>query len=815
MDEFHRLTTEDLDMNLSGKDIQEKYDDLERKINVVMGKCFKKVKSKQPTQIPTQYMTKYKQITSFARRGKCQRKVAKIYIQELIKMNVEAVAEREKEKVKYILTKLTIDDKFSPNNFWELCKKSRRNGDSGTSVENSDGSELFGIDLVSNAYLEEFVHRLRKREIVPELKNYEQRTEQICQLYLEEARNNKEPMYTQEEYDKVCKGLKKGKSCGRDLFPPDIFIRGGEQLHTSILSMLNLIKSSDVTIHQWTLVLIATIYKNKGSRKQLVNHRGIFLKQILAKMFEKLNMNRIQDNLKLIDKFQAGNQSNRSPADQTFLLRAAVDHCKYTKKCLYIVLYDYKQCFDSLWLSDCLLSLWKLGVNSETLNNLRNLNETCNMVVKSPVGITKEAKVTSIVQQGSVSGGVLCSASTAEVTQENLGRGCQIGTTSVKALTFVDDIATTNTEVSDTYQSHDNIVWFSKRKRIPLNIPKCMGLCVNQKKTDIIPRLKIDEQIIKWTNVAVYLGDHFNASGNNRELVEDRVKKGKACIVTAMSLCSETTMGVYTIQTLMLLYKSLFLPVVLYNSQAWSNMTKHDISLLNTIQLKFLKRIFHVPPSTSNPITFLETGSLPIEQEINIRRLNFLHHVLSLDTNDPVKKVYEEQLKLSHEGNWANEMKNLRTRYNIVVEDGEVSRWSKEGWKKMVKSKVKEFTLNLLNAEMAEQKQGRQLPRYTQLTPQSYLTELQPSKARKIFHVRAGVLDLKTIRKYWYSDSTCRLCEQEDETVDHVVNICRSIPRSSTINNLYTNSVKQMELVAERCLLFAEMVKERESVIDN
>ena len=124
---------------------------------------------------------------------------------------------------------------------------------------------------------------------------------------------------------------------------------------------------------------------------------------------------------------EKSSKSNHSPADQTYLLRAASDHCRYVKKTLYIVLYDYTQCFDSLWLSDCLLSLWNLGVRSETLNNIKNLNKVCNIVVKTPVGMTGQAQVTSIVQQGSVSGGVLCSASTAEIIKEDLGRGCQVG----------------------------------------------------------------------------------------------------------------------------------------------------------------------------------------------------------------------------------------------------------------------------------------------------------------------------------------------------------------------------------------------------
>ena len=73
----------------------------------------------------------------------------------------------------------------------------------GTSIETEDGIELFGTDVISNAYLDEFVHRLRKREIIPELKNYERRTEQICEYYVGEAKKNTEPLYTSKEYKAV------------------------------------------------------------------------------------------------------------------------------------------------------------------------------------------------------------------------------------------------------------------------------------------------------------------------------------------------------------------------------------------------------------------------------------------------------------------------------------------------------------------------------------------------------------------------------------------------------------------------------------
>ena len=53
--------------------------------------------------------------------------------------------------------------------------------------------------------------------------------------------------------------------------------------------------------------------------------------------------------------------------------------------------------------------------------------------------------------------------------------------------------------------------------------------------------------------VAKYLGDEFNNKGTNPHLDEERVKEGKSCIVSTMSLCRGITMGIHAIETLMLL----------------------------------------------------------------------------------------------------------------------------------------------------------------------------------------------------------------------------------------------------------------------
>ena len=208
----------------------------------------------------------------------------------------------------------------------------------------------------------------------------------------------------------------------------------------------------------------------------------------------------------------------------------------------------------------------------------------------------------------------------------------------------------------------------------------------------------------------------------------------------------------------------------------------------------------------------LETGTTPIDFEIHKRQLNFLHHILSQDNNDPVKVVYYEQLKYPEEPNWANEVKTLRTKYQLKQTDNEIINLPKDKWKGIVKENVRTAALDYLKTEAAKLKQGEKLiGQYDKLETQKYILTLNPDKARKLFHIRTGTIDVKTVRKYKYGeDKTCRLCLLSEENAEHIVNDCISIPRTSMINNVFTSDIHEMELIAERCVTFTALAKEIE-----
>ena len=75
--------------------------------------------------------------------------------------------------------------------------------------------------------------------------------------------------------------------------------------------------------------------------------------------------------------------------------------------------------------------------------------------------------------------------------------------------------------------------------------------------------------------------------------------------------------------------------------------------------------------SGSTPVaaTYLEMGVLPIEYEIDIRRLGFLWTILQKNNDDPVRMVYTEMLKYHFEENWAYDVMKLRRKYGLSMDD--------------------------------------------------------------------------------------------------------------------------------------------------
>ena len=712
--------------------------------------------------------------------GKLQREVASIYINMIKENNVIAATKRRVEKVNTAIQELTQNDKLSHNAFWKLKKTLHLNTKVGNSVILKNGVELFGNSAIIEAYRTEFIHRLRTRSISEPLKNYEEQTNSLCSHYTEFGKTQNSIEFTANNLVRVIKTMSKKKAPGPDGLPAEVFIHAGKELISSITAMFNTIKRNGSIPIKWCKVNIKTLYKNKGSQKDLENYRGIFLTPTISKVFERYLMKESEDSVSNISKFQGGSRPNRSASDQLFLLRACIDHANYMHKCLFIKVYDFTQCFDSMWLEDSIISLRNIGIQCDILSLIKSLNETSVIVVKTPVGNTREFTAENIVKQGTVLGPLLCSASTAECCVEHTQGGVNIGASTVRSLAYVDDILDASENVQDAVEAHSTVIQFAAKKRLQLSWKKCAILKINSCKNADMPSLLVDGKPMKIESKVKYLGDIINSKGTHSDMLEERVNKGNGCVVNIFSIVQDITFGCHTIETTLLLYNSLFLATLLYNSQSWSHLNKTEIKKLKVCQMGFLKRILKAPKSAPNALVLLEIGVLPIEYVIYSKKLMFLQHILQLDTSDPVRKVYHEQMQYEYEMNWANEVRDIKHQLEIKHDEEFVRRMTKNSWKTEVRTAVKEAARKKLNMECQKLKNVKR--QYADLKTKEYLLKLDPEEARIAFAYRSGVLDIKCQRQYLYNDLVCRACGVGEEDLNHIVNQCSAVKRNSILD---------------------------------
>ena len=802
---FSKITS-DTSPNIDpNSEVCEQYTKLQKYIEQAMASCFRKRnKKKENKNSSKEEGDVHKVLRKYMKLGKVQRKVALIYLEKLKEVDRKKVTAKNAEKVQTALVDLSQNDKLSQSAFWKLRKSLNLKTEVGTSVVLKTGVEIFGNSAICNAYKEEFEYRLRTRSIENHLKEYEEKTNLLCNLYAEEglSKHNKVEV-NPAKIQKIAKSLSRNKAPGPDGLPAEIFIYAGPELIAAIASIFDGIIKSGTIPTQWNKVHIKTLYKNKGSKKDLENYRGVFLTQTSSKLFEKYMMSEGEGELDNISKYQAGSRPNRSASDQLYLIRACIDHAKYLKKTVILTLYDFKQCFDGMWLEDSLISLKNIGIKEEIIASVKALNENAEIVVKTAVGNTEEFKVHNIVKQGTVIGPLLCSASTAECCVEHSTGGSNIGTTNVKSLAYVDDILDINETTDDSEEAHQVVLDFTAKKRLELSGKKCSIIVINAK-NKTTPKLKIGGKCIKREKSAKYLGDILNEKGNNDDLVEDRIKKGNGSTVNIFSTIQDVTLGSFTIETTLLLYNSIYLASLLYNSQSWSCLKRKDINKLQGNQLSFLKRLLHSPKCTPTSILLGETGILPIEYEINSRKLVFLQHILKLDPTDPVKTCYYEQLKYEHENNWANEINKIRRDIQLESDDENIQMMSKTSWKEKVKEAIKRSAIEKLNSDCQRLKKVKQ--QYKEITVKDYLLKLNTGEARIVFAYRSGTLNIKTHRPYSYDDKLCRQCGEQEESVNHIVNQCKAVKDCHKVD-IETEDINTLQVIAQRIQMFLAAVE--------
>ena len=123
---------------------------------------------------------------------------------------------------------------------------------------------------------------------------------------------------------------------------------------------------------------------------------------------------------------------------------------------------------------------------------------------------------------------------------------------------FVDDIGDPNSDEISAKFSNRIAEQIQFEKRLTLSAEKCELLKISSECNG--ENLTVNNEKIKSVNAAKYSGDSFNSKGSYADLCKNRVDSARGSAHELLALCREVTFGTQQIETILILYKSIFLP---------------------------------------------------------------------------------------------------------------------------------------------------------------------------------------------------------------------------------------------------------------
>ena len=229
---------------------------------------------------------------------------------------------------------------------------------------------------------------------------------------------------------------------------------------------------------------ITTLYKNKGSRFDMDNDRGIFILTVFRKIFDKLIYNDKYEDIDTgMSDSNIGARKQKNIKNHLFIVYGIINSVLNEENfCIDISVYDLEKAFDALWLEDCLNDLYDTlpeDQHDDKLALVYESNRNNLVAIKTAVGLTKRVNMEKIVTQGGTFGPIECSNSIDKIGQKCFNNGEHLflykKMVSVMPLSFVDDLLSISKCGTDSLSLNTYINAQIETKRLRFHTPDVNG----------------------------------------------------------------------------------------------------------------------------------------------------------------------------------------------------------------------------------------------------------------------------------------------------------------------------------------------------
>ena len=706
---------------------------------------------------------------------------------------------------------------FNSGHLWKIKSKLKsKENNKYTAIEDENGKLLTSEEEIDEETMKHYTNVLKNRPIKTNLEQHKKDREQLCEERIMEAKKNITPDWTDDKVKRVIKELKKKKSRDPHGYSNEIIQAGGDDLELAIKKLMNNIKRQQTFPQCLEPCNITSLFKNKGSRKNLNFYRGIFRVSVFRNILDKLIFNDEYENIdKNLTDSNVGGRKGRGIRDNLFVLNAITNSVKNgNEEACDIQVFDVEKCFDSLWVQECVNTLYEKGLTNDKLVLLYEETKNAKIAIKTPHGTTERRDIKNIIMQGTVFGSLICTSVMDKLAQmfykdEDLVFKYK-NTVEVPVLGMVDDVLCVTKCSSKTVISNATINTFMELNKLTLSADKCRKIHIG-KKCDQCPKLKVHENDMKDSQKEKYLGDSINEKGTLKDTIENRIAKGWAYVSEIGAILSEFPFGSKKIQVGLMLREAMFLNGVLHSSEAWHGLKSTQIAQIELVDHHLMRTILGAHSKTPTEFLYLETGALPVKYVITSRRLNYLKHIHMQSDHELVKRVFQAQKDDPKKGDWW-EMVKLDLEIYDVNED-ELKQLNKNLAKKYVKTKIHTKAFEDLKMLQSKHSKVKDIE-YKEYACQGYIksSKFRFEESTVLAALRSKtVSDIKSnIRSFSQNDLLCPLCMKSEDTQEHCLecpklkNVKKPTEKHIVYNQIYSQSESEQQEIASLFLTILE-----------
>lgn len=494
--------------------------------------------------------------------------------------------------------------------------------------------------------------------------------------------------FTLEELGLVVRKMKQGKAAGADGIINEFIKSTFEKLKNVYCKLFNLILKVGVVPEVWTIGFIVPLYKNKGSKGDPDNYRGITLMSCMGKFFTSALNNRLTNYIEafgVLEDNQSAFRKENSTTDHIFTLHQLIELYLHKKKRVYAAFIDYRKAFDSV----NRVALWQklIGyeINGQFLKIIQDMYNTAKSHVKVNGHLSQAFGCNIGVRQGENLSPVLFTlflndleafvarsyngmSTFSDMVSGVLETDEIVIYVNLYLLLYADDTILLAEGEGELQAALNGMNHYCNTWKLKINAAKSKIVVFSRGKIKKIPVFKLGEDRIEVVTQYSYLGVMFNYNNRFHEAVQKQYNQASRAM---FSLISKIRKFGLPVDVSLDLFDKLITPIVLYGSEVWG-FTGENIYC--KLHLQFCRLLLRAGKSTPACMIYGELGVVSLSYYVNSRMLNYWFKLVTGKTNKLACLMYRLIRKLdkdkAYTSNWLQHIKvilNQANLYNVWI----------------------------------------------------------------------------------------------------------------------------------------------------